>query len=745
MDGGFVVQFYPSNENDYSLCKFDSDGVVETSFGTSGFVVAGVTTIFSTGPAIIGNHIVSLGNYRSGGVLNSKIQWLKTWDNYGNLIDTQTFTSGANNNVYHQICVIPGSIVLGTTGVAPAVDHVERYTFGLNYLDSFDPGTMLNYIYALQPIAPARDTLDANPAYIINDLVTNTRYGGRLAAVRICDDCLKSAEDYWGAKGMLITVKINESKPWQDWVDYILAHVGGSRNFDGGKLHIRPFRDEDSQFTLTDDHLVQPNPDDPVPKVQITKRPYSDTYNRIEIVWTDRENNYDTAVAVAQDEVDQRISGQIRKKTVNLAGIHDKVLAAYMAQRLLIDSMYRFDILKFGLTYENMLIEEGDVGTISDNHTGLSSKKIRIMQKDESEHGRDIVITAIEEYSHFYPEIAYSTQENLREEPDAITFEDSTISFHEDIDDYKLYLSIVPGSVNINGWHVYRSYDDDTYDLLGRCGINGVTGGDANSDGTIDGFLPAHPAVTWAQSESILVDIGTVTDLHTDISDDQFWNDRRLAKIGDEIIAFMDAEETSSAGIWRISNLRRGLFGTEPVAHYTGESFCTLDKNFTYKFSDSDIGQTLYFKVVAFYGDIIQNIADVTSQSVTVAGYVNRPAAAGLLRLTADENDGGGYQYSGASFTLYWNLGSRVSGFNYGDWLNLPWNNYTEDADLQAIVLKFETAAGVEIGQREIAVAESATITKATDLGGNDRAVIKVVPRRAMEARLNNSILVESV
>ena len=86
-----------------------------------------------------------------------------------------------------------------------------------------------------------------------------------------------------------------------------------------------------------------------------------------------------------------------------------------------------------------------------------------------------------------------------------------------------------------------------------------------------------------------------------------------------------------------------------------------------------------------------------------------------------------------------------MSGFNYGDWLNLAWNNYIADADLQMVVLKFEQIDGTAIGEREIAVAESATITKATDLGGFDRARIRVVPRRALESRLENSILVESV
>jgi hypothetical protein len=554
-------------------------------------------------------------------------------------------------------------------------------------------------------------------------------------------------------KKMLLSVNINEAKPWQDWCDLILAHVGGWRHFSGGKFHIGALKDETAAFALTDDDLVQPDPESPGPKVQISKRPYSETYNRIEVVWTDRNNDYAPAVAVAQDEVDQRISGEIRKKTISLAGICNSTLAAYMVQRLLIDSLYRYNMMKFRLGYKRMLLEVGDVGTITDNFN-LTNEKIRIMKIDEAEHGRDINVTAIEELAGLYPDITYYTQENLRL-PDTIpTLVDGTIKLREDYNDYKIYLSIVPGNTYANGWQIYKSEDNVTYQWLGRCGINGVTGGDANSAGTITENMPAHGSMTWSKDETVLVSIGTVTDLHTDITDDQFWNDLRLARVGSEIIAFEDAVETAIAGIWRLTNIRRGLFGTEPIAHTAGDSFCTLDINFTYKFTQSDIGKTIYFEALTFYGDNIQAIADVTGVSFIIEGLADKPSAASLLRLTSDENipgsrNGNYLQYSGASFTLYWNLGSRVSGWNFGGWDvssgGLPWNNYVADSELQKVVLKFETVAGAAIGQREIAVGESATIVKATDLGGNNTARLKVVPRRALESKLQNSILVESI
>jgi hypothetical protein len=467
----------------------------------------------------------------------------------------------------------------------------------------------------------------------------------------------------------------------------------------------------------------------------------------VEVGYTDRSKKYDTNFVKAEDRSDIRRFG-MRKKVVKLPGIHNKELAQRVAFRLLIDSLYRFNTYRFTLTFNKMLLENGDVITLTDGEL-LTSQRCRIMQIDEDANGRGLSCMAVDDLAVHYPDVtSYQAQGSLYAADPTISLVDATVNFRENVTERLIHLSVTPGSAQFTGAYIWRSFDDVTYTYLGQFGVPGVTSGDANSAGTVTGFIPAHPAVTWAKDETILVSIGTVTDLDTSITDDDFWSDRKLAKIGNEIIAFKTAAETSVAGIWQISNLRRGLFGTEAVAHYTGETFCTLDPDFSYAFRQSDIGRTLYFKALVFYGTDQQVLSDVTGASVIVGGYADRPAAASLLRLTADENDGGGLDYSGATFTLYWNLGSRVSGFNYGPWdvsgSLVPWNHYIADAELEAIVLEFEQTDGTAIGTREIAVASSVTITKATDLGGFDDAVIKVIPRRMLKSRLENKITVSS-
>lgn len=751
-DGGFVIAhgYGTDTTNYYSTSKLDSDGVLDTSFGNSGRIATGWPHAYQKAAAAqSGDRIYTLARHRFPYEQDDNKTQITSFNGLtGRILQTYDSVSWSSDQ-YHAMAIMGGMLWLGTRGSASdATYFLERWTQNLNYIDGLDLSGFTNSdrFYVIQPMSTETVPFDVNPAAIINDLVTHNRYGAGSVGVTLNAAKLAAAENYWGSKGILLSLHLNEQRPLTDWIDYILSQCDGFRSESGGQLCLGVFRDEDPVFEITADDWLRSDEANPTPPVNIAERPPSDTYNEVIVACTDRDNDYAESYVVAKDKLSQRDTG-VRKRTIDMKGIYDPALAQIMAYRALIKSLYTFHSFTGSVPYMHMLIENGDVGLISDGGK-IVRRKVRVLKIEEDINGRGLDLTMIEDEARHHPTIGYLPQPNLSTPAATVTLADGTIAFREDADAAKLYLSVAPGGAYTNGFKVYRSYDDSSFEFVGRATIDGVTGGDGNSTGTIQGNLAAHPAMTWAKDESVQVSIGTVTDLHTDITEDQFWSDRRLAKIGDEIIAFKDAVETAVPGIWTISNLRRGCFGTEAAAHTAGETFSTLDSNFTYSFDQADIGRTLYFKALAFYGnDEVQEIDDVSSVSVVIGGYYQRPAAASLLRLTSDENDGGSGEYSGSSFTLYWNLGSRVSGWNYGGWDvsggGVPWNNYTEDDDLQNILLKFEQSDSTPIGQRSIAVGEQATITKATDLGGYNPARVRVVPRRVLESRLKNSLLVD--
>jgi hypothetical protein len=658
--------------------------------------------------------------------------------------------------------MVSGGLVFGTYWMTPANYQIERWVRNMEYLDG---------VTVTSPSRPAVSVIqgvskyDMNPADIIRDLREHDRYGAGLPAARTDDVSFAACGTYWESQGLLISIAVNEQKPLDDWIDEVLKHCFGFRFRSNGKFKLGALRDQSPVFTITQDDLWVEKTDDPPPPVAIVKRPYMSTFNNIKVMWTDRANRYRREPARAKDVVDIRIS-KVRSRMIEAIGIMDPDIAQMVVERFRFEGMYRFSLYNFSVGFKHMLIEPGDVGTLSDGGQ-LTSQRIRILTIEEDKDGRRLNIQAMDDTSEHYPDwraLDYRTQPALIPAPSPVTLADATVNFREDIDSAAIYLSIAPGSANTNGWLVFASYDDATYRYIDRVSIDGVTDGDANSVGTIASNLPAHPAVVHRAGESFLVDIGTVTDLAS-ATDANFFAGRSLAKIGNEIIAYRDVEETSTPGVWQVTNLIRGMFGTEAVVHSSGETFATLDIDFYFAFREVDIGQTLYFKVLTNYGASTQDISLISSFSVTVQGYHQRPGPASLIRLSADENDIGSLAYSGASFTLYWNRpGARGSGYGAGgydvnpawpiwrwgdsegyltDGGGVPFDNYLADLELQAIVLQFEQEDGTPIGQRQIAVGESTTITKATDLGGYNPARIKVIPRRSMQAWKENSILVD--
>ncbi len=590
------------------------------------------------------------------------------------------------------------------------------------------------------------EDFDENPAWIIKELVTNPAHGAGISLDDINSTSFDSVSVHCSAEDIKISILINKQKPLWDWVDFICSHFGGYRFWSEGKLNLGVFKDENSIVSLTQDNLVVQEGEEPPPPIQIRKRRYTETYNRIEVTWTDRENDYDKAVAIANDEVDQRISGQIRKKTIDLSGITNADLAQRAAYRMLIDSMYRHTIYSFVLAWQDMLLEIGDVVDLTDGHL-LTSQKCRITSIGEEERGRGLNIEAVEERSDLYPTIAYNTQQTQHVPDPVVTLADVTnIAFRESITDKILHLSIVPGNASTNGWYIYRSYDDSSYELIGRCTISGVTGGDANSYGTLQSSLRSAKSVVHRGAESFLVSIGTVTDLDTAITDATFFNKLKLAKIGTEIIGYKTCVETSTVGIWRITGVLRGLFGTAPVAHISGEVFSTLDVNFSYTFRPEDVGRVIYFKAVTFYGNDIQAIVDVTAYSHTIVGNYAKPLPVSLMRIRGRE---GMTTYKTDDVTIDWYFSSKISGFGKGGYGNALWGAFIFDTAIQTMNAILKQTNDTEILNTIFdisAVGEPmALLIEDADRGGHSEYKVELLPGGVYTGLRSQEIQIEQI
>jgi len=663
--------------------------------------------------------------------LNENNIWKYDWD-FGNLLATKLFDSAysafatrLSQDEDNKILVIYG------TGGEPR----NIYQLDCSDLSITKTWTISGYKgfqHATRHSLIPEEAYDMNFASMIKDLLINDRFGNYEAADLITED-FDSIIAYCEANNLKGSIKITKQKSLPDWIQYICAHFQGYTYDLGGKIGLNCYRNQSSVMSLTRNDLFVEEKESPV---HITKRAPSSTVNRLECAWTDRANNYSTAVVPAFDRIDQREAGQVRTKLLDLKAITDSELASKMAWRIFIDQIYRFSQYNFTLGYKSMLLEVGDVIDVTDGFL-LTAQKMRVMLVEEEKDGRRAMIHAVEDIAHLYPAISYAVQES-EAVPDAdIVLEDGTVAFREQWDDNKLHLSITPGGAQCNGWYIYKSYDDVSYSLAGRAAIETVTGGGANSTGTFQSNLPAHPAVVHRQAEAFDVSIGTLTDLDTAVTDDNFFNKRKLAKIGNEIIAYKTCVESAVEGTWRVSNLIRGLFGTEAVAHVPGEDFRTLDIDFIYVLQAGDIGKTLYFKVVTYYANKIQLLSEVTSQDHDVLGWWKRPAPVSLMRIHYRE---GLSTYKTADVIIDFYFCSKVSGFGSGGYGNALWGAYTKDPLLERLKVELEEEDGTPITDSNYeldAYGEPAQLEiLEADRNGKNPIVVKLSP---MSNLLGNS------
>ena len=687
----------------YSLTKITAGGVRDTSFGTNGHtnnLETPVSPQWGYGCSMAVNdsrNIWTAGNpITLDGVFDQTVCNV-TCLNRSAIELYRWSVSEAGIDVVKSINVWGGYVFLG--GDQRTEDGVDaplhRYTYDGTHDPNY-PGDVLRFGGALyigeiswifRSISGQSD--DVNPAWVIYDILTNTRYGAGIPTAEINIASFEEVADFCDNNEYGFSFLLNRTRPVKDWIDHINSHFFGFLTQTEGFYSLGVFRDEDSVGTLTRDNFLIDETEEPEPPINISKRDPKDTANRIEIGWTNREKLYNVNFAVANDHVEQRITGQTRKRVLGLDGITKESLATRLAWRYLYDSLYRFSDYTFQLGYQDRFLAPGQVVTLDDGDI-VNNKKVRIVSIEEDENGRNLTIEAREDEAYLYPDIDYQSATSKHSEAAAASLASPLLAFREDVADRLLYVSIVPQSEDTNGWYIYRSYDDVTYELAGTTGIDSVAS--ANAHGTTDTTLPSHKAVVWKYDQTLRVtlDANLAIESGTEL---EFFNNKKLAKIGDEIIGYKTATLISGT-TYELRELIRGLFNTEPVAHAIGEEFFTLDVDFNYAFTKEDIGRTIYFKMLTFAGDTIQQLADVTGIAYTIQGEYLRPAPVSLIRNVGRE---GFEDISGYPADVDFNFGNRLSGWNFGGWGDMPWGQFEKDLAIKQVGVRLLKTDGTEI------------------------------------------------
>ncbi|WP_372095521.1 phage tail protein [Tistrella mobilis] len=199
------------------------------------------------------------------------------------------------------------------------------------------------------------------------------------------------------------------------------------------------------------------------------------------------------------------------------------------------------------------------------------------------------------------------------------------------------------------------------------------------ASGTATTLLATGPATLRDDLASVTVDFGDDLRVDAGITEADAESGRSLALVGAEILSF-GAIERVSAGLWRLSRLRRGLRGTEAAigAHAIGETVHLLDPErlAVMGWRPADIGAVLHFRAVTPAG----TIGPTRIHSLTGAGLRPfRPVDLQAKRQT----DG--------SVLIRWLRADRLAGWTDG--ADEPMSETAERYQLDILASPTETAA----------------------------------------------------
>jgi len=566
----------------------------------------------------------------------------KVWKNKEKTDIAHINTGGGG--VIKDIVNPPAEVVLvsGTPGQAVwshlTAHHPQQaigYT-GLAYIASTkmqlsaDAGVPQLSFEILGPTAPGQ--LDDNPKEIIVDFLSNPIYGAEFPLAKIGN--LTDFGNWCTAAGLFLSPAFQEQKEAREWLDEIAQCTNSQYVWSGGTLKLIPYADAVTTgngvtytpgltpvYDLTDDDFQASGDEDPVSCSRITT---ADAYNHVQVEFLNRARDYNVEIAEAKDQADIEAKGLRTKDPIKLHMICNPSTARTVAQMILQRGLYIRNIYGFRLTWKHCLLEPMDLVTITDAALGLNQAPVRIIEIEEDDEGMLAV----------------------RAEECPFGVNSTAIYPHQDTDGYLPNYQVSPGDANTpvifeppfrltdnsleiwlgtsggelwGGCEVWVSRDNATY---AKAGV--IRGGARH--GTLVNQLPSGSAVD------------TVNTLRVQMAD--FYNNQLLAAsqteanelrtlmwVDGELIAYRDAVLVS-AGVYNLSHLMRGAHNSVIGAHNAGSKFARIDPDtfFRYQFLPTDIGKTIYIKLVSFniYNVATQNIADISPHTYTITGYARQ-------------------------------------------------------------------------------------------------------------------------
>lgn len=551
---------------------------------------------------------------------------------------------GGVRTVYKDSSVYTGAGALAQAGLSLATGTLTQAPWG--YMTSLFPDRALGYStiayvyaqdYALGSGASLSnhgfevdftiqfgDDGDAVPADVATDFLTNTSYGVTGWKSGLIGNW-ENWSDYSKAANLLVSPVLESSTSGADFLKRLTEASNSEFFWSEGVLKCKPYGDAEvtgNGVTWTPDltPLYDLTEDDFLGEVRMEIVNQDDAKNYVQVEYLDRSNQYQPAIAVAQD-LDDIITFGLRKGDVTtMHDICDAEIAQQVAQLLLQRTLYIRDRFVFTLPEDFVLIEPMDYVTLTTTVDGmkLDRQLVLIEEINEDETG-DLEMVATIVPGQTASAAIYASHPSQGFQPDVNVAPGSVTNPQLFIPpagllglDGEAWIAAASTSATWGGCQVWVSADGTSYQQVGTITLPARYG-------TLSAALPSHADPDSVNTLSVdlsdsLGELASATAAEMDAG-------ATLSLVGDELVSYQNATLTA-ANEYDLAPLRRALYGTVSGAHAIGENFVRLDDAiFKFSYKSLNVGNTIHVKLPSFnlYGRALEDIASCTDYTIDLA------------------------------------------------------------------------------------------------------------------------------
>lgn len=498
--------------------------------------------------------------------------------------------------------------------IATGYDNLA-YLYGRIFLGE-DNASMPSYSFEVRGSLIA-DNTDANPAYVIKDILSKIGLGSYIDEVSFADYA-----KYCSNADLLISTP-NDAFSRQDKAQTIIANLLELTNtymfwsVDRFKFAARDdvqraewSPNKQIMYDLTADDFI---PQSGAP-VTVKRKDSTEIYNYITVNFLNRANNYEEE-SVSYQDIESIKKYGVRSVTYDAKWYHTKSRALKYAQMKTRMAQTECNQYTFQLPWKYCRLEPGDLLRITDEAIGIAGQVVMVSEITEAKTGI-LTVTAVQRAPGAYSEAKYTVvndyqYQDFNVEP-GNTARPLFIIPPSDLvtsaSGCELWIALQGAAKTWGGCNVFASTKDGDYSHIGTQGVNSIYG-------TTAGTMTAD-----ATSAYIRLNNQRPVELLTGSAHDAALGNT-LIWINGECMSYTRATLLNS-NLYQLTGLQRGQYGTTAKAHSYGEDVAVLDGSiYVVPLTKQYIGRTLYFKFPSFneFKANSQNLADIDCYSCTVA------------------------------------------------------------------------------------------------------------------------------